>query len=281
MMAIRRLFLCGSLAVAFIPGVHATEVEVRFEGFVILGFGEIGIGAPLQGRIVYDNTVVGFPGPSGTLHDAISTFQFTLGTFAYTLNGPTGRVLVENDSGVPATDNIGYSSIPSGLSGPAMMGGAPDDVFLILTGGATTLWPSTSLSDVPTSYSLSDFTGQSFFLSFSGGAVFAILTRLEAAPLGGGNDADGDGIPDDEDACPDSNLSSTVVIGGCDSGVANTLLATGCTILDLIVEATAGAANHGAFVESVVSLTLSLVDDGVITAQGAGRIVSCAGAAGP
>ena len=93
MMAIRRLFLCGSLAVAFIPGVHATEVEVRFEGFVILGFGEIGIGAPLQGRIVYDNTVVGFPGPSGTLHDAISTFQFTLGTFAYTLNGPTGRVL--------------------------------------------------------------------------------------------------------------------------------------------------------------------------------------------
>jgi hypothetical protein len=281
MNATLRWVVCGLLALAPSTGAGATEVEVQFEGIVVLGLGEIGFGAPLQGRIVYDNTVVGFPGPSGTLHDAISTFDFSLGGFAYTLNGPVGRVLVENDSGVPATDNIGYSSIPSGLSGPAMMGSEPDDVFLLLSGGATTLWPSTSLSDVPTSYSLSDFTGQLFFLSFGDGAVIATLTSLVAAPLGGGGDSDGDGIPDAEDDCPSSDLSATVVIDACDSEVANTLLPTGCTISDLVSEAAAAASNHGAFVANVVELTMSLVDDGVLTAEDAAMIVSCAGMAGP
>ena len=276
MIAIRRLTACVCLALGLGVRANATEVEVTFEGFVVLGFGDIGFGAPLSGRIVYDNTVMGFPGPSGTLHDAITTFDFTLGSFAYTLGGPVGRVLVENDSGVPATDNIGFSSIPSGTSGPSMMGSAPENAFLIMAGGATTLWPSTDLSDVPTSYSLSSFTGQSFFLGFGTGAVIANLTSLQAAPLGGGNDADGDGIPDDEDECPNSNLSPTVVIAGCDSGVANTLLETGCTVSDLIAEATAGAADHGAFVSSVATLTASLVQEGVLTAQSAGSIVHCA-----
>jgi hypothetical protein len=162
-----------------------------------------------------------------------------------------------------------------------MMGSEPDDVFLLLSGGATTLWPSTSLSDVPTSYSLSDFTGQLFFLSFGDGAVIATLTSLVAAPLGGGGDSDGDGIPDAEDDCPSSDLSATVVIDACDSEVANTLLPTGCTISDLVSEAAAAASNHGAFVANVVELTMSLVDDGVLTAEDAAMIVSCAGMAGP
>ena len=51
-------------------------------------------------------------------------------------------------------------------------------------------------------------------------------------------DSDGDGIPDDEDNCPNSDLSDTVVIDGCDSGVANTLLSDGCTIADLIADGT-------------------------------------------
>jgi len=39
-------------------------------------------------------------------------------------------------------------------------------------------------------------------------------------------DRDGDGVPDDEDECPDSDLSETVVIDGCDSGVEKSLLFT-------------------------------------------------------
>ena len=89
-------------------------------------------------------------------------------------------------------------------------------------------------------------------------------------------DQDGDGIPDGEDACPNSNLSSTVVIDGCDSGVTNHLLEGGCTISDLIAECAAGANNHGQFVSCVSHLTNGLKKDGVITGMEKGAIESCA-----
>ena len=55
-------------------------------------------------------------------------------------------------------------------------------------------------------------------------------------------DTDGDGIPDDEDDCPFSDLSETVVIDGCDSGVQNVLFDDGCTISDLISQCAEDAA---------------------------------------
>ncbi len=89
-------------------------------------------------------------------------------------------------------------------------------------------------------------------------------------------DSDGDGIPDDEDCCPNSDLSPTVVIDGCDSGVENVLLSCGCTISDLVAGCAADAANHGDFVSSVVQLGLDLRADGVIAANEASAIVVCA-----
>ena len=47
-------------------------------------------------------------------------------------------------------------------------------------------------------------------------------------------DTDHDGIGDVCDACQNSDLSATVMINGCDSGVANPLDADGCTISDLV-----------------------------------------------
>ena len=49
-------------------------------------------------------------------------------------------------------------------------------------------------------------------------------------------DGDGDGIPDDADDCPNSDLSTTVVIDSCNSGVSNALDANGCTIADQVEE---------------------------------------------
>jgi hypothetical protein len=89
-------------------------------------------------------------------------------------------------------------------------------------------------------------------------------------------DTDGDGIPDDEDSCPNSDLADTIVIGGCDSGVANVLLDGGCTISDLIDECAAGAANHGQFVSCVSHLTNELKNEGVISGRDKGKIMSCA-----
>ncbi len=55
-------------------------------------------------------------------------------------------------------------------------------------------------------------------------------------------------MPNDEDDCPDSDLSDTVVIDGCDSGVTNTLSEDGCTITDLVAECAEDASTHDQFV---------------------------------
>jgi len=90
------------------------------------------------------------------------------------------------------------------------------------------------------------------------------------------DDSDGDGVPDDEDCQPDSDLSMIVIIGDCDSGVANPLFDDGCTISDLIAECAVDANNHGQFVSCVAHLTNDLKKDGFISGQEKGAIQSCA-----
>jgi hypothetical protein len=92
-----------------------------------------------------------------------------------------------------------------------------------------------------------------------------------------GPDSDGDGVIDPKDECPNSNLDPTVVVGSCDSGVSNTLLAGGCTISDRIQECDDSAKNHGAFRRCVSKLGDSLQKDGVLTGPEKDRILSCGG----
>ncbi len=57
------------------------------------------------------------------------------------------------------------------------------------------------------------------------------------------DDADGDGVPDEEDRCADLALSPTVMVDGIDTGVANAFAdGAGCTLADRIGEAASGCA---------------------------------------
>lgn len=89
-------------------------------------------------------------------------------------------------------------------------------------------------------------------------------------------DADGDGIPDDEDHCIDSDFSPTVVVGGIDSTVTNTLFEDGCTIADLINELADNSATHGDFVSAVAALLNTLKTTKVLTGAEKGLIQSAA-----
>jgi hypothetical protein len=89
-------------------------------------------------------------------------------------------------------------------------------------------------------------------------------------------DDDNDGVPDEVDACPCSNLSPTVVIDGCDSGVTNVLNENGCTISDLLSEIGSSAKNHGQYVSKVSALLNVLKDAGIISGKDKGKIQSCA-----
>ncbi len=90
-------------------------------------------------------------------------------------------------------------------------------------------------------------------------------------------DADGDGVPDNTDNCPNSDLNPTVVIDGCDTGVPNVISADGCSANDLIAQCAAAANNHGQFVKCVAALSNSLKSAGTISGKQAGAINSCAG----
>jgi CSLREA domain-containing protein len=102
---------------------------------------------------------------------------------------------------------------------------------------------------------------------------------IGAFEFGSFSDADSDGIPDDADNCPNSDLSPTVVIDGCDSGVENSLSVldqVGCTISDLIAEIAESSSNHGQFVSGVSHLTNELKKDGIIIESEKGVIQHCA-----
>jgi Beta-propeller repeat len=84
------------------------------------------------------------------------------------------------------------------------------------------------------------------------------------------------GDRNDQDQCLDSDASATVVIDGNDTGVENALTDTGCTILDLIRQASDDAADHAEFIRGVALLTRTLLRDGLITAEEAGILRTAA-----
>ncbi|UJW33856.1 copper-binding protein [Saccharothrix sp. AJ9571] len=78
-----------------------------------------------------------------------------------------------------------------------------------------------------------------------------------------------------QDVCPDSDLRSTVIIGGIDSQVRNVDIGNGCTINDVIAE-NAEYATHTKFVRHVKAVTKELVTNGVLTGPNRDRIVTAA-----
>ena len=87
-------------------------------------------------------------------------------------------------------------------------------------------------------------------------------------------DADTDGVVDDEDCNANSDRRPTIILNGIDTGVPNTLFASGCTSSDLIAQV--DGANHGGFVSGVAHLTNEWVASGVISGQQKGAVQSAA-----
>ncbi len=90
------------------------------------------------------------------------------------------------------------------------------------------------------------------------------------------DDLDADGVCGDVDTCPNSITAPTIVIGDCDSDVANRVVSGGCTMSDLIARAAFGARNHGQFVSAVAHLSTDWRQNGLISQDSHGRITSCA-----
>lgn len=124
-----------------------------------------------------------------------------------------------------------------------------------------------------------DFTGSQVIEVVPPPGGFPALRFVYGLPLEPSTDQDGDGIPDDQDGCPGSILTPTVQIGGCDTGVANTVDGSGCTLADRVIPAVeaaaAGARNHGRYVSAVARYLNGLVAEGVIGLEDHEAIMSC------
>ncbi|MBI1827590.1 MAG: thrombospondin type 3 repeat-containing protein [Planctomycetes bacterium] len=77
-------------------------------------------------------------------------------------------------------------------------------------------------------------------------------------------DTDGDGVPDYQDACPKSDLSEFIVIGGCNTGVVNQRLTGGCTMTDEVNQCADQAVKHRDFVNCVSGDSKTWIADGLI-----------------
>ena len=145
----------------------------------------------------------------------------------------------------------------------------PDNIFpnpAPTTSGATTLATFTGTGPNGT-WSLYVQDDQLLINGDSGSLAGGWCVTITTAP---------DDDHDDPDECPNSDLSATVVIDGCDSGVPNTLFSSGCTISDFIAACADGASNHGQFVSCVSHMTNDLKKAGTITGQQKDAIQSCA-----
>lgn len=88
-------------------------------------------------------------------------------------------------------------------------------------------------------------------------------------------DDDQDGVPNDEDECPDSDLSATVVIDGCNSGAENDLFTDGCTISDLVTNCLEDSSTRIRALLCTTRLTKDLRHDGALSVREAIGILAC------
>ncbi|MBI1177209.1 hypothetical protein GC207_07190 [bacterium] len=98
-------------------------------------------------------------------------------------------------------------------------------------------------------------------------------------------DTDGDGVPDDVDTCPESDLRPTVFIREIDTGIPNLIdgqpvNADGCSLADLVAavidDAAANARNHGEFIRAVARGLQVLRTQGLLPSRWLGHFQECA-----
>src|SRR6187431_787919 len=101
------------------------------------------------------------------------------------------------------------------------------------------------------------------------------LTLAQMRDIGWYPDADVDGVQDSDDQCANTVLGGTVVVGTCDSGVANSVLSSGCSIVQEVDKCGASAATHDEFTQCVADFS-DTIKGSLLSGKQKGAIQKCA-----
>lgn len=88
-------------------------------------------------------------------------------------------------------------------------------------------------------------------------------------------DADADGLTDPRDRCPYSMLSSTLILGECDSGVPDRLDESGCTLTDDLLSLLEFETQQGKRIREVNGWLGLRIDEGTVDRRHRGAILAC------
>ena len=234
------------------------------------------------GRVVWDGANVASASPS-----------------VLTLGSPT--VQVASPPAIAGVLQFGTAAFGPALGSPSISGLVVAAVDAVEAGGASTdgRSPLTNAGAVAGRIALIERGLCGFAvkarMATDAGAIGVIVynqaSNVNAAPPGMADDGingafvtiptvsvrradDADGVVDDEDCNGNSDRRPTIILNGIDTGVPNTLFASGCTSSDLIAQI--DGANHGGFVSAVAHLTNEWVAAGVISGQQKGAVQSAA-----
>jgi hypothetical protein len=89
-------------------------------------------------------------------------------------------------------------------------------------------------------------------------------------------DADDDGVADGDDECPGTVLGDRVMVGDCDTGVADQVLGNGCTMTELIASCKPEPRPRSRLLRCVIRLVRDWRREGIIHPSDGGKIIRCA-----
>lgn len=224
----------------------------------------------------YGDFMVGAPSFDGTTPGYVRVFSGADGATLFTLTGTTsGDYFGTAVAGVGDTDGdniddllIGAKGVRQGTyqGGAAYVYSGADRSLIASFGGNP--FQNTGRGVSVAGAGDVDRNGLSDLIIGSAAEEVLVATAV--------TDIDLDGVHDEIDQCQHSDTRPTVVIDGCDSGVPNRLLPSGCSIADLIDACAATADGHGAFVSCVAQLMSDLQKADLLDGRSRGAIQRCA-----
>jgi hypothetical protein len=210
--------------------------------------------------------IVTYDSEAHTLHVQASFSNLTEGVTTAHIHGP---VVPPMETAGVVTQTPTFTGFPSGVTSGSYA--HTFDLTEASSFNAAFITASGGLAEAEARLVAMLMDGSSYFnihtTAFPGGEIRGFLLV----------DSDADGVPDSEDAFPNSrDVGGNIIIGDCDTGVPNVVFADGSTISDLIYAIAEGARNHGQFVSGVAKLKNHLRKTFVLTAAQAEAIQSCA-----